>query len=93
MLSKDWLDVDRPPLGVNATPEATERQSLRLEVQHHVVAAQRADHFPNPARDEADERDGTNGTCRDVQRPFAGVNACVKHVRSNSNKPATWSER
>jgi hypothetical protein len=65
-VSIDRLDVDRPALGVDATPEAAERQSLRLEVQHHVVAAQSADRFPSPARDETDERDGTNGTCGDV---------------------------
>ena len=87
MHSVDRLDVDRPALRVNAAPEAAERESLRLKVQHHVVPAQPAEQFPKPATDETHERDGPNGLRGDVQRPSSGVNL-VKHVRSKSNESA-----
>jgi hypothetical protein len=43
MHSIDRLDVDFPALRVNAASEAAKRESLRLEVQHHVVPAQPAE--------------------------------------------------
>jgi hypothetical protein len=86
-----WLDIDRPTRRASAARQTLQRQSLRLEMECHVVAAQSTGRPPNPLDREPHEVDCAAGCRRRMERPPDAVNTCVNHDRLRSNEPANRS--